>query len=79
MGKTYVTGLILKKLHENHQKAAYYKAAMSGNERNPDGSLLHRDNRFMCERMTGIKTVACVGTGDQDLDVPFEELDALYE
>lgn len=214
MGKTYVTGLILKKLHENHQKAAYYKAAMSGNERNPDRSLLpgdafhvktvsgieqpleemcpyvyetavsphlasrleghpvelktvldafdevcgkydyvtaegsggilcplrfdgqeiwledfikarglsclivadaglgtinsvvltaeymktreipvkgvifnhydsqsllHRDNRFMCERMTGLRTVACVGTGDRDLNVPFEELAALYE
>ena len=33
VGKTYVTGLIVKKLRERDQKAAYYKAAMSGNDR----------------------------------------------
>ena len=33
IGKTYVTGLILKKLQESGRRAAYYKAAMSGNER----------------------------------------------
>ncbi len=43
VGKTYVTGLILKKLRENGEKAAYYKAAMSGNERRPDGSLIPGD------------------------------------
>ena len=32
VGKTYVTGLIVKKLQETGAKAAYYKAAMSGNE-----------------------------------------------
>ena len=32
MGKTYVTGLILKKFQEYGKRAAYYKAAMSGNE-----------------------------------------------
>ena len=39
VGKTYVTGLIVKKLKESGADAAYYKAAMSGNERRPDGSL----------------------------------------
>ena len=39
VGKTYITGLIVKKLHENGLHAAYYKAAMSGNGRRPDGSL----------------------------------------
>ena len=40
VGKTYVTGLILKKLHEQYENVAYYKAAMSGNDRRPDGSLI---------------------------------------
>ena len=31
VGKTYVTGLIVKKLRESGVNAAYYKAAMSGN------------------------------------------------
>lgn len=214
MGKTYITGLILKKFHENGKKAAYFKAAMSGNEKRPDGSLipgdalhvktvsgigepleemcpyvyetavsphlaaqiegnpveletvlqafdsvcgnydyvtaegsggilcplrfdetklwledfikardlnclivadaglgtinsvvltaeymkergiaakgilfnhyddkslLHRDNRFMCEYMTGLKVLACVKDGGTELDIPFEELEALYE
>lgn len=43
LGKTYVTGLILKKLKENGRSAAYYKAAMSGNERRADGSLIPGD------------------------------------
>ena len=33
IGKTYVTGLILKKLRQRGHSAAYYKAAMSGNQR----------------------------------------------
>ena len=40
VGKTYITGLILKKLKENGLSAAYYKAAMSGNLRRPDGGLI---------------------------------------
>lgn len=43
VGKTFVTGLILKKLQENGKRVAYYKAAMSGNERRPDGSLIPGD------------------------------------
>lgn len=43
VGKTYVTGLIIKKLQENGKSAAYYKAAMSGNERRADGSLIPGD------------------------------------
>lgn len=38
IGKTYVTGLIVKKLAEAGKSAAYYKAAMSGNDRREDGS-----------------------------------------
>lgn len=43
VGKTYVTGLILKKLQEHGKHAAYFKAAMSGNLRCPDGSLIPGD------------------------------------
>lgn len=43
------------------------------------GNRLHEDNKFMCEYMTGLKVVACVKTGDKNLDVPFELLEALYE
>lgn len=47
VGKTYVTGLILKKLNQNGIKAAYYKAAMSGNSRRQDGSLIPGDALFV--------------------------------
>lgn len=43
VGKTFVTGLIIRKLKENGINAAYYKAAMSGNERTPEGTLIPGD------------------------------------
>lgn len=43
VGKTYVTGLMMKKLRENGYSAGYYKAAMSGNRRRSDGSLIPGD------------------------------------
>lgn len=43
VGKTFVTGLIIKKLKDSGQNAAYYKAAMSGNERTKEGMLLPGD------------------------------------
>lgn len=49
VGKTYVTGLILKKLKDSGKHAAYYKAAMSGNERRPDGSLIPGDAQYVRE------------------------------
>ena len=53
VGKTYVSGLILKKLKESGVSAAYYKAAMSGNERSADGSLIPGD-AFHVKRVSGI-------------------------
>ena len=53
IGKTYVTGLIVKKLAEEGKSAAYYKAAMSGNDRRADGSLIPGDALFVKE-MSGI-------------------------
>ena len=43
IGKTYVAGLIVKKLADSGLSAAYYKAAMSGNKRREDGSLIPGD------------------------------------
>lgn len=43
VGKTYVTGLVIKKLAKSGVRAAYYKAAMSGNERRADGTLIPGD------------------------------------
>ena len=54
IGKTYVTGLILKKFQDNKKNAAYYKAAMSGNDRRPDGSLIPGDALH-------VKTVSGIG------------------
>lgn len=47
VGKTYVAGLIVKKLLESGAGAGYYKAAMSGNERRGDGALLPGDALFV--------------------------------
>lgn len=43
VGKTYVTALMLKKLRSMEKNAAYYKAAMSGNDRDERGRLLPGD------------------------------------
>lgn len=47
IGKTYIAGLIVKKLAASGARAAYYKAAMSGNSRRPDGSLIPGDALFV--------------------------------
>lgn len=49
VGKTYITGLIVKKLHESGVNAAYYKAAMSGNDRDAGGNLIPGDAKFVKE------------------------------
>lgn len=49
VGKTFVTGLILKKLNDCGKSAAYYKAAMSGNVRRPDRSLIPGDAQYVKE------------------------------
>lgn len=43
VGKTYVTGLIVKALAENGQNVAYYKSALSGNIRDENGKLIPGD------------------------------------
>ncbi|MCI8660089.1 MAG: dethiobiotin synthase [Lachnospiraceae bacterium] len=53
IGKTYITGLILKKLHQSGISAGYYKAAMSGNQRGTDGNLIPGDAVFV-KKVSGI-------------------------
>lgn len=53
IGKTYVTGLMVKKLAANGKNPGYYKAAMSGNERRQDGSLIPGDALFV-QQCSGI-------------------------
>ena len=53
IGKTYISGLIVKKLAETGKNPAYYKAAMSGNDRRADGSLIPGDALFV-QKTSGI-------------------------
>ena len=53
IGKTYITGLIVKKLAECGKNPGYYKAAMSGNDRREDGSLIPGD-ALCVRRVSGI-------------------------
>lgn len=46
-GKTYVTALIVKKLLESGCNTAYFKAAVSGNERDENGKLIPGDPLFV--------------------------------
>ena len=43
------------------------------------GNILHEDNLFMCEHLTGLKVLACIKDDDTDLDIPIETLKSLYD
>ncbi len=47
VGKTFVTGLIVKKLKEANLNAAYYKAAISGNDKDSEGNLIPGDAKYV--------------------------------
>lgn len=47
VGKTFVSALIVKKLREDGIRVAYYKAAMSGNERDSEGKLVPGDAKYV--------------------------------
>ena len=53
VGKTYVTGLLVKRLRDAGVNAGYYKAALSGAEEQPDGSWLPGDAAFVA-KLAGI-------------------------
>ena len=54
VGKTYIAGLIVKKMNEAGLSVAYYKAAMSGNERDNEGNLIPGDALFV-KNISGIR------------------------
>lgn len=54
VGKTFVTALIVKKLRESGFSAAYYKAAMCGNEKAADGKLIPGDALYV-KKVSGIE------------------------
>ena len=49
VGKTYISGLLVKKLHQLDRTVAYYKAAMSGNQRDELGQLIPGDAVYIKE------------------------------
>lgn len=49
VGKTYISGLLVKKLHQLDRTVAYYKAAMSGNQRDEEGQLIPGDAVYIKE------------------------------
>ena len=53
VGKTFVSGKKKKKLHQTGVRAAYFKAAMSGNDRLSDGTLVPGDALYV-KRVSGI-------------------------
>lgn len=53
VGKTFITGLIVKKLKESGKNAAYFKAAMSGNIRDQKNDLIPGD-AFYVKTVSGI-------------------------
>ena len=53
VGKTYITGLLVKRLRDAGVNAGYYKAALSGAEEQPDGSWLPGDAAFVA-KLAGI-------------------------
>ena len=48
VGKTYISALIVKYLKDLGYKSSYYKAAVSGNEKEK-GRLIAGDAKFVCE------------------------------
>lgn len=54
VGKTYVAGLFLKKLREAGLQAAYYKAAMSGNEVGADNRPIPEDALYV-KHISGVE------------------------
>ena len=53
VGKTYIAALLVKKLAASGRNAGYFKAAMSGNVRRADGSLIPGDAQFV-RQISGI-------------------------
>ena len=44
-----------------------------------DGDVMEEDNKVMCELLTGLKVIACVGENETDLKTDAQTLAALFE
>lgn len=53
IGKTYVAGLIVKKIQKAGYSSSYYKAAMSGNVKDTNGHLIPGDAKWV-QQVSGI-------------------------
>lgn len=61
IGKTYISALLVKKLRESGLNCGYYKPALSGAIKQPDGSLLPGDCDFVVKTSKlNIKPIDCV-------------------
>ncbi len=61
IGKTYISALLVKKLRESGLNCGYYKPALSGAIKQPDGSLLPGDCDFVVKTAKlGINPTDCV-------------------
>lgn len=61
IGKTYISALLVKKLRESGLNCGYYKPALSGAIKQPDGSLLPEDCDFVVKTSKlNIKPTDCV-------------------
>lgn len=54
VGKTYVTGLIVKKMISSGFDTTYFKAAASGNDRDQNGALIPGDAALV-QKLSGLK------------------------
>ena len=53
IGKTFITALLVRKLHDAGCATAYFKAAVSGNERDENGRLIPGDAAYV-KKISGI-------------------------
>ncbi len=60
VGKTYVSGLLMKKLVELNPSAAYFKAAMSGNAYDDQGTLIPGDALFVKQTANLTQDLDCM-------------------
>lgn len=61
IGKTYISALLVKKLRESGLNCGYYKPALSGAIKQPNGSLLPGDCDFVVKTSgLNIKPIDCV-------------------
>ena len=82
IGKTYVTGLLVKHLRDAGVNAGYYKAALSGAEEQPDGTWLPGDAVFEADYQASLAKydyVTMEGSGGIICPIRWDEEHILLE